>query len=456
MPYQPSVQSSISLATTGVVGPNLNNTVFAAAHMYFTERLRPYSSIEEVKADADIPSTSTVYAAALRYFSQTGPSTPLYIGRREADDVTLTPSPVANSAEYGLTFIVRDDATNTPVTTVVSVTSDSDATAAEIATALTTAINTGVPVANVTATDNTGSLTVAPDAGYSFTTTSVVKLTDAYTTTESAADLLTAIQEEDNQNWYFFTCEDKSEAFILAMAAEIEATGSSDYPKQYHVSIAEADSLVVLPDPAVDTLGKLKEGNYDRTAGYWYHEDDYLQELVSLGQNSQYVGGTTTWKFLQDVSARDLVTGKKLSTSKQGYLADRNATWYGQEYNIDFSHGGTMASGEWIDVIRGADYINSRIETELLQLLLNRPGGKIAFTPAGRLQVQGVVNGVLSAAVGLGILVDFVPCSIPETASFLDQSQRILRDVKFTGYLAGAVHFIIVNGVLTYQDEPLS
>ena len=456
MPYRNAVTSRIALATTSVTSANLGATVFTTTHQYFTERLRPYTTMEEVRNDPEIPSTSVAYQGLLRFFSQPNAAVPVYLGRRTADSLTLTPTPIVNNSKYGLTMTVHEDSSNTSVTTVVSVVSSAVATDAEIATALAEEINTTLPVANVSASDNTGSLSIVADAGYTLTFSSVDKLEDTYTTSETAAELLAGIQEEDNENWYFFSCDDTSETFVLAMATEIEASENSDYPKEYHFSTSDANSLVALPDPAIDLLGKVKEGNYSRTAGYWYHEPTYFQELVSLGQMGGIAPGTSTWKFRQDVPARDPVTGKKLSTAKQGYLRDRNASWYGEERGVAFSHGGTMANGEWIDVIRSKDFLNNEIEVALLNLLLNQPNGKIAFTPQGKAQVAHTVDGVLKAAVDSGILSGYIPTTIPSSTPFVDQAARILDEVKWVGYLAGAVHFIIVDGVLTYQDAELT
>lgn len=107
-------------------------------------------------------------------------------------------------------------------------------------------------------------------------------------------------------------------------------------------------------------------------------------------------------------------------------------------------------------VVRARDYLNDKIETALLNLLLNQPGGKIPFTDAGKAQVRTVIDNILDKAVNLGILSGYVATTIPDDISFSDQAARILQDVEWTGYLAGAIHFIVVSGKLTYEDEALS
>lgn len=460
MPYQSTVTSNILLATTSAVGANLSNLLFATEHTYFPERIRAYSSIEEVRNDDAIPATSVAYTALLQAFKQPGVSTPVYLGRRQADSLTLAADPILSNAEYSFIITVVDDATNTPVTNVVSITSDSDATEEEIATAIFTDMTVTSPVSNVTVTDETGSVKIVAAAGYDFSVTKITNLVDSYETTETAAQLLAALTEEDNQSWYWFTCSDHSETFVLAMGAEIEATASSDYPKQYRFSVQEAATLVALADPAVDIMGKCKEQGFTRTHADWHHEANTIfPEVAVVAYNGQFEAGSTTWKIMSNLNgvttAADLVTGKALSTAKQGFISDRYGNWKGVERGISFMHGGKNFAGEWIDVIHLVDKINSEIEVAGLNLLYNQPGGKIQLNPQGKSLVKGVVRKVLQDNVASGGLTGYENITIPDDTPFVDQTNRILQNVKWTGYLSSAVHFIVVDGILTYQQAGL-
>ena len=464
MSYSPSVTSRITRNTTSVNGATFNFPIFCAPHMYFAdiERVRSYGSWTELQADTDIVVGSDTYNAVRLAMTQTPAPDRVYVGRQKADSLILTPSIVGVTLEYGFTVTVTETATSTAVTTISSITSDASPTAVEIATAIFTDVDTGGAnaIANVTAVDNTGSVSITPDAGFTVQLKAVVRLADTYTSTETAAQLLAAIQEEDN-DWYFMCASNHTEAFQLDMAASIEATGSSDFPKMYFTSTASADSIVALPDPAIDVIGKLKEFGYTRTSCDWHDDADTLfPELGDVAYNGVYQAGTTTWKFMQVAgvtAAADLVTGKRLSTGKQGFINDRNGNWMGFERGTKFMREGKTTSGEWIDIIRATDWLNDEIEVELLNLLLNQKGGKIPFTNAGQQQVKGTVDKVLDRAVGLGILESYIPTSMPDIGDvpFADKVARILENVKWTGYLAGAIHTIIVDGNLTYSQSEL-
>ena len=463
MTYRPSVSSRITRNTTSVEGATFNYPLFCAPHMYFrdTERVRAYSTWDSIKADTDIPEGSDVYNAARLAFSQEPSPEIFYVGRQEADSVTLTPSVVGNLLDYGFSVEVKETSTGTVVSTAVTITSDADATADEIATALFTAADTGgSEVENVTVTDETGSVKLVPATGYTVQLKATERLSDSFESTETAAELLTAILDEED-DWYFMTWSDHTQASQLAMAAEIEATGSTNKPKMYFTSTASADSVVSVVDPAIDIIGMLKALGYDRTTVYWQDTADTLfPETGCVAYNGVYQAGTTTWKFMQVVGmpvAADLVTGKKLSTNKQGFIEDRNGNWMGIERGVKFTKEGKTVSGEWIDIIRATDWLNDQIEVALLNLLLNQKGGKIPMTDKGIAQVTNTIDTVLKSAADLGILSGYIPASAPDAIdiAFADKVARILENIKWTGYLAGAVHTIVVDGNLTYQQAEL-
>ena len=446
--YRDTVISNISLATTAAESPSFTNILFVTANAYFEDRLMAFSSLDEV-SDL-LPTDGNAYKGLRLAFSQrNGAPQPIYLGRRKVDSVILEPkvARVGKITKYELT--VKSDEKDL----TVSHTSTTQETAENIVEALKNKIDNS----DITATAADGKLTLAVSTSNKLVVCDVSNMTEEFTTSETAADLLAAIMEENDSDWYVMSCEDHSEAFVMAMAAEIEATGSSNTPKIYGLSSADAQTITPLTDPADDLFGKLQELGYIRTYPFWSaNSDSVFPELAPLATNAIYQPGVTTYKFMQLTgvgNAADPVTGKDLRTARLGYIADRNASWQSRERGVDFVHGGKVAGGEWLDVIIARDWMNDRIESRLLTLLLNQVGGKIPFTPEGKQKVINVIDGVLQESVNLGILSGYIGTTIPEITSFEDQAHRILDQVKFTGFLAGAIHFINVSGKLTYKDE---
>lgn len=458
MAYVAPVQSSVQLAVASAETANLSNTLVVTTNTYFQERQRGYSSIDEVKEDLSIPTDSPAYRMLLAAFKQPGVPSPVFLGRRLADTLTLTPSPVKDNADYNLTITVIDDLTNTPVTSVVSINSGGSATATSIATALFTDMTVTSVVANVTVVDNTGSITITADSGYTFSTSTVGNLVDTYVTTETAPQLLAALQEENNEAWYFLATDDSDLTFMQAMADEIEATESSLNPKMFMVFTNESDTLTPLAEPATDDFGTMKEGGYFRTAGFWNHDAEKYPNVTAPAYNGQAVGGTTTWTSMTNQRglelAQDPVTGKQLSTAKQGYITDRNCSHWNSFKGSNRQFGGKTFSGVSIDVIRAKDYLNDQIIVKLVNLLDSQPLDKIAFSEA--YLVTNAIDSVLQDGVNLGILEGYEPAELPATITFEDKAERILQQVKWVGYLDSPIEVIIVSGKLTYRDEEIS
>lgn len=457
MPYMPSITSRIARATNAVQGADLGTTMFVSTNNFLPYRTMNFSSIQEVRDMDSISTDSSAYQAALMAFS--AGAARFMLGKRIADKATYTldTNRIGKVTTYEITVSTGE---NISSASYESLTEDDAETILGV---ISSSLSSGAAeiTATVVGTTDAAVLEITDSGTVNHVVDSFTDMTVAFESTEPAATLLGEILEEAEQDFYFLTCEDHTEEFVLQMAPEIEATESSDYPKQYHFSVQESNVLTPVADPAIDTLGKVQELGYTRTAGRWHHNADTIfPEVWITGKMGQSIAGTKNWKFQIPNgidTASDLVTGKSLSSGKQGYIKDRNASWFGTERGQTFNHGGKVASGEWADVIRSVDFLNDLIETRLLNLQLNAStNGKISFTSADKSLVANVVDSVLAYGVDLKILTGYKPCSVPDEVPFEDQANRILQGLNWTGYLAGAVNFIVVDGVLTYKDSSLS
>lgn len=458
MPYQPSVSSSITRNTTSVQGISLDFPIFCAAHTYFKERTRNYGSWDEFRDDGSVPVGSNTYNAVKLAFSQNPAPSRVYVGRRLADETIVTPDTVSIGKTYGFDITTYNNTTGAIASATVSFTAIA-ATKVSVVTAWKPLVDA---LTGATSAITGDTLSIEADVGYTVVVKGLIRSTTSFVTTELAGALLTAVQEEDN-DWYCMTAEDHTEVFQLAMASAIEATGGGDFPKIYWTSTIDEDSIVPVVDPAIDVGGKLKELGYTRTFINWDHTaDTTFSEIGWFSYNAVYQAGSTTYKFMQVAgvpAAADPVTGNRLTTAQQGYLRDRNMCWMGVERGINFSHGGTAVKGtsDWADIVIGSDWLNDQIEVAVLNLFLNQKGNKIAYAQPDK--VKSVIDSVLLRAVNVGFLDGYVGAEIPDYITeipFADKVARILKDVKWTGYLAGAVHFVVINGNLTYQSAELN
>lgn len=462
MPYMQTVTANVRRATASAGISNLNNSLFISAHAFFKERLKAYNSMDEVNQDEGVPKDSNLYKAMQQAFSVDVPAIPIYAGRREVDEVILTPD-VADNTTYKVSMQTLNELDGTlSQVWAAEFTSGVSATDAEITAGLQSAITAlTIPATELTTTDNIGTLTIIPAANRQLIVTAVENLVQSYTVTENAATCFSEITAENKEDYYFVTSESRDETWVLDLAAAVEATNGS-YPKQYRVSSDAIETLTALTDPATsgDLLGKIKEGEFTRTAGEWHHQStEIFPELATCVKAGSFDAGTVNWKFLQGTApvARHPVKGRVLTTAEQGYIKDRNASWVGQELGLNFMHGGTNTTGtsEWTDLVQITDWTKLTMEARVLTALVNaNAGGLPLLMTSGDLAViKERCESVLSDGVNNRVFAGFEPIVMPTTIRFEDQAARILDNVKFTAYFASKINFVIIDGVLTYNEE---
>jgi hypothetical protein len=110
-----------------------------------------------------------------------------------------------------------------------------------------------------------------------------------------------------------------------------------------------------------------------------------------------------------------------------------------------------VSSNEYIDVIRFRDWLKVRIQERIFARLAAQ--NKIPFTDAGIAVIQAEVLGQLDEGVSVGGLSnDPAPtCLVPKASavSTANKQARTLPDVRFTGTLAGAIHELEIDGVVS-------
>ena len=421
------IEINISRETQGVSRQGFGTPLFLGLHAAFPERTRTYTSLTGVAEDFNTESVE--YTAAQRYFGQELEPTTIKIGRQKADDVDFTID-VANNATYTLTV----DGT------AVSITSDADATAIEIAAALDTEF-TSAGAAGTFVDNLDGTFSITPADADNFSLTFTTNLNATYNTTESITDAVTNVRVADN-DWYFLNAYTHVSQDIQDLAAWAEAE-TVIYVTSYNGS--DALDSQVSTDP-----GSILQGlNYDRTAIIYANDPTEYPEAAIVGLQAPKDPGSTTWKFktVTGVTASNLTTTQSLTL--KGSKFD-----FGKGYNtiepvggVDIFREGRMVSSEFIDIIRFSDWIEARMREEIYLTLINSE--KIPYTSSGFAVIEGRMRQILNQGVVVGGLIDY-NITVPNPRS-LDTNSRINRvadGFEFTATLAGAVHFVSIQGRL--------
>lgn len=260
---------------------------------------------------------------------------------------------------------------------------------------------------------------------------------------ETWAAGLNAIAEENN-DWYGLVATTHDVDDQLAIAAWVESFSTS---KIYGTSTSDPNALVALAE--TDVGFQLKALNRLRTFTFYTADVTQYPEAAMFAVGLGPDPGTITWAF-KDFSG--ITPADNLTTTQSTNAQAKNYLLYQTVGGVQITENPKTAQGEWIDIVHGVDWLTARITERIFGLLVNSP--KVPFTDAGITSIVAEISAQLSIATSVGFLTEDKPYEViaPKAIEVpnADKAARTLNGVKFTGYLAGAIHFVGVQGVVTY------
>ena len=421
------VQVVILDGSTAITTASFQIPLVLASFTNFAERTRTYTSITEV--GGDFSSTSNAYKMAQKLFGQTSvlgaPPPSIVIGRRQVDEVTLTPV-VANTQTYTVTINGVD----------YTYTSDADATAAEITAGLDTAI--GSPT-GITVTDNTGTLTVevtTPSTAWSISVSS--NLTQVNTApTETWVEALEAVEVE-NDTWYCLVAETQ-------VAADQEALSDAIAAREKIYGISSADA--VAPTTGTTDIGYiLNAKSAARTFGvYLPTAATEFPEAAWVGSQLAVTPGSNDWDFKRAVG----VTTSKLSSTQITNLKNKSWNYYHAKGGVNIFQNGDMFDKKPIDIQIGKDWLKARLQEGIYFRLINSL--KIPMTQAGLVIVENEIRSVLSLAESNGLIDRGWTISTPSVLSIPEtlRAQRAAGVFVINARLQGSIRSVSLQVYLS-------
>ena len=185
-------------------------------------------------------------------------------------------------------------------------------------------------------------------------------------------------------------------------------------------------------------------------------ENSYLH-VGAVAKCLSFPAGSETWAFKQLAALHPT----DISSTTKKILTDGHSNFFAQYAGRNITMNGQVRSGEWIDVIRGRDWLHNDMQLRIFNLMLLRP--KIPYLNTDIATVENAMKASLNAATGRGIVApdefdadgNLIPgftTSVPNAASLTatQRASRVLTDCKFTARLPGAVHVAEINGSMTY------
>lgn len=257
----------------------------------------------------------------------------------------------------------------------------------------------------------------------------------------TVAASLSAIAAEDN-GWYGVVVDQAMASDFDDVAAWVESA------KKFAIFwTTDADT----PDStkSTDLASVLKAASYDRSAVIYHVQPstgaDY-PDAAWMGEGFPYDPGTSTWAY----KTLRGVTADKINGNQETALQTKNCNYYSEVGGVNITQEGKVASGEWIDIIIGTDWIEARLREAVYGALVNNR--KIPYDDSGIAIIEGLVKSVLSQAAAAGILQgDSIEVTVPKYKDIpqADKLARKLPDVKFTALYQGAIQRTTINGTIS-------
>lgn len=280
---------------------------------------------------------------------------------------------------------------------------------------------------------------------------------------ETPVAAATLFDSNFGQNWYALTILGvATDADHLPVAAYIQAATNKHI---YGVSSQDAATLVSGNTSSI--AYQLKSLGYRRTVVQYSSSNAYsVCSLFGRILTVNYGGNNTviTLMYKQEPG----IVAETLNSSQIAALESTNANVFvAYNNNTAIIEKGTAASGDFLDIITGTDWLALAIQTAVFNLLYTSntkitqtdPGTHLIVTTIESVLSQGVTNGLLAPGVwgnaGFGTLNqgDYLPKGFyvyaPPVATQLQADREARKSVviQVAAKLAGAIHTvdIIIN-----------
>ena len=437
------VNPVISTLGRGIVRKSFGHVLVVGKHDAWGERYRVYDAgpaLQNIVADG-IAAGTPIYVAANSALQATPKISKIIVGRLVDDfDQTFTLI-VQSTVTVGDVYSFNLRAPNGGSVTAISYTAQTGDTPTLVAAALQALIDA---VSGITATSSTPSISCAADNSNEMWQVEDLDPQQIWfldTTVDSTLATEIGQIEALYSDWYGLCLADcPSNARLLACAAYVNTLEKIMIAESFDTDNGDSGSTT-------SSLYDLNAASYDRVALIVSNDQSARAGAAWMGKCFPNDPGSQTWAFKTLTG----ITYDDWTATFENTVNGLNGNLYTRMFELDLTHPGKMVSGEWIDVIRGRDWLLATIREYMIALLAGAK--KIPYTDAG---VQLVVKEIRKAqqeGIKMGFLAadpaPFVTFPLVADVSTLNKANRRLPDIYFEQTLAGAIQYITpITGVL--------
>jgi len=254
--------------------------------------------------------------------------------------------------------------------------------------------------------------------------------------------------EDYNPDWYCLLIPERDKDTIVAFAGDIEAREKIFLAQSSDAAVVASPYTPASPTP--DVASRLKDLSYFRTS-VWFHDVDAEHKAAAMaGRALPEIPSSITWKWKQLIGVAPTV----LTSNQRANLLSKSANSSESRGGRHYSFEGTVASGEFLDIIRGRDKLKSRIQERVFEAQLASP--KIPFTDGGIGQIEGASRAAVEESTTEGFIATDPPVewTVPKAADIPsgDKAKRELlgtNAIKFNAKVQGAIHLAEIRGTVS-------
>jgi len=256
--------------------------------------------------------------------------------------------------------------------------------------------------------------------------------------TEKFADAYLAITKENN-DFYGVMITSKKTDDQLGIAELVEAD-------QKLFGCSSNDKHILEPNSQTHILHKAYAKKYKRSIVSYHADASNYPEAAWMGLMFSYEAGSASWAY----KALRSVKPDNLSASERAAITAKNGNYLVQLGGSNIMLDGKCASGAWLDVVQGTDWLTNTLQTSIANVFAT--AAKIPYTTEGLAIIENMVRYVLSEAASRQIIdADSIEIYVPKIADIAPEvrGSRILPDVRFEARLTGAVHKVKISGTVS-------
>lgn len=263
-----------------------------------------------------------------------------------------------------------------------------------------------------------------------------------------AADLTAIAAAGNGDGWYELHTAYNSTAYLTAAAAWIEAASP---PRTYQADTCNTLSWTDAGTTGNDIANVLHGLGYTRTQVNGHNRPaEFIGGAVagrSLGLDPGSIA--RAHKALVGVTPMTLTSTQVSNLIGTAAAPGKCANGYFYVGGVGNFAPGRMASGEWWDVIRNDDSVNSDIEADLFDMV--RQNQLVPYSDEGVALAEGVLRARLKQAKAAGIYQEPIRVTAVKAAdvSTTDRSRRKYTGLSWSAVRVGAMVFLTATGTVT-------